>query len=282
MKKAFFAGTTCQRRRCDRLLERLKELNADAWTWIDALGLEKWCMSHDRGCRYGHTNSNIAECVNSVLKAARRLPVAALVLHTFYNMVKYFDSRRSMYCAQMGDGKMFSAHCLGLVERRLKSAYTHQVTSFNRHDGVFEVITGYSHETRKGGNRQVVRLTHRCCTCGKFQATKIPCSHAIAACLASGVDYFMYVDGVYKITTILKCYRTNFQPLGHESYWPPMSSDDERCLIPDSDTQCKRGKLAGRRKNEMDITGSSSRAIQHCRKYRMSGHNRKTYPNAGP
>ena len=125
-------------------MERLKERNDEAWNWITSLPIEKWSMSHDGGHRYGHANTNVAECVNSVLKDARRLPVAALIEHTFYNMVKYFDNRRNVYSDQMANDKVYTSQCLKLLDRCLKVAYTHHVTSFNREDGVFEVKTGYS------------------------------------------------------------------------------------------------------------------------------------------
>ena len=272
-------GSTCQSRKFEKLLERIRERNEQAWVWIDSLEKEKWAMAHDGGCRYGHTNTNVAECVNSVLKDARRLPVVALVQYTFYNMVRYFNNRRNMYASQLASGKVFTSHCMALIEHRMKSAYRHHVTSFSRAQGIFEVKTGYCRETRKGGNTQVLCLADRHCSCGKFEAAKIPCSHALAACMAAGIDYSSYIDPVYTLQTVLKCYRSEFQPLGDETLWPTLPGDDGRVLIPDPDTKRKKGKPAGRRRNEMDAS-SSSRVRQHCRRCGRAGHNRKTCSEA--
>ena len=262
------------------MLERIRERNEQAWEWIDSIEKEKWAMAHDGGCRYGHTNTNVAECVNSVLKDARRLPVAALVEQTFYNMVKYFYKRRSMYGSQIASGKRFTSHCTTLIEHRMQSAYRHHVTFFNHAQGVFEVKTGYCRETRKGGNTHVLCLAQRQCSCGKFDAIKIPCSHVLAACMAAGIDYTSYIDPVYELETTLKCYTSEFQPLGDETFWPTFPGDDGRILIPDPDTKRKKGKPARRRRNEMDAS-TSSRGRQHCRRCGLAGHNRKTCPQVG-
>ena len=127
-------------------------------TWINRHipNPEQWAMCYDGGHRFGHTNTNVAECVNAVLKDARRLPIAALVEQIFYNMVRYFDNHRRYYTSQLVSGKIFTRHCLNVIERRFMKANSHKVTSFNRHTGIFEIVTGYNRQTRKGGNKQIV------------------------------------------------------------------------------------------------------------------------------
>ena len=276
-------GGTCQVHKFNRYLQRLEEQSPEAIEWINRHCPlpDQWAMAHDGGHRFGHSNTNIAECVNSVLKDARRLPVTALVQHTFYNMVRYFDNRKRFYTSQMASGKVLTPYCMQLIERHLARANSHRVVAFDRHTGVCEVITGYNRERRKGGNKQVVRLNQRSCTCGKFQQLKIPCSHAIACCMEVGVDYMMFVDDVYSLARTIQCYATNFHPLGNEAYWPAIDDDDGRKVIPDEDTRRHRGHPAGRRKNEMDTGPSSQKKNQTCSRCGSVGHNRRKCKASG-
>nr|XP_007152220.1 hypothetical protein PHAVU_004G111700g [Phaseolus vulgaris]ESW24214.1 hypothetical protein PHAVU_004G111700g [Phaseolus vulgaris] len=51
-----------------------------AFAWIDQIPLKKWTQAYDRGRRYGHMTTNLAKCMNSILKGARLLPILL-----FYN-----------------------------------------------------------------------------------------------------------------------------------------------------------------------------------------------------
>ena len=50
-----------------------------AFSWIDRIQLEKWTQTYDEGKRYGHMTTNLAECINFVLKGACSLLISALV-----------------------------------------------------------------------------------------------------------------------------------------------------------------------------------------------------------
>ena len=58
-----------------------------AFSWIDRIPLEKWTQAYDGGKRYGHMTTNLAECINFLLKGARSLPISALVKATCYVQV---------------------------------------------------------------------------------------------------------------------------------------------------------------------------------------------------
>jgi len=49
-----------------------------AFAWIDQIPLKKWTQAYDRGRRYGHMTTNLAKCMNSILKGARLLPILLL------------------------------------------------------------------------------------------------------------------------------------------------------------------------------------------------------------
>ncbi|XP_016185320.1 uncharacterized protein LOC107626950 [Arachis ipaensis] len=59
--------------------KRLEERGEAYARWCDAIGLRHWVLAFDEGHRWGHMTTNLVECINSVLKGVRNLPVLALV-----------------------------------------------------------------------------------------------------------------------------------------------------------------------------------------------------------
>jgi len=46
---------------------------------IDRILLEKWTQAYYGGKRYGHMTTNLAECINSVLKGIRSLSATSVI-----------------------------------------------------------------------------------------------------------------------------------------------------------------------------------------------------------
>ncbi|RYR50872.1 hypothetical protein Ahy_A06g025879 isoform D [Arachis hypogaea] len=51
--------------------------------WANRIDYSLWTQHRDEGRRFGHMTTNISECVNSILKGVRNLPVASLVKATY-------------------------------------------------------------------------------------------------------------------------------------------------------------------------------------------------------
>jgi len=64
-------------------LSTLRSQFQQAFAWIDQIPLKKWIQAYDEGRRYDHMTTNLAECMNFVLKGARSLSICALVKTTF-------------------------------------------------------------------------------------------------------------------------------------------------------------------------------------------------------
>ncbi|KAL0291263.1 UNVERIFIED_CONTAM: hypothetical protein Sangu_2538500 [Sesamum angustifolium] len=71
--------TEYQLRKFNRIMDEIKKQDVKAFAYLDAINKEKWTASHDGGWRCGILTTNMSECINGVLKGARRLPVSALV-----------------------------------------------------------------------------------------------------------------------------------------------------------------------------------------------------------
>ncbi|KAL0301775.1 UNVERIFIED_CONTAM: hypothetical protein Sradi_6454300 [Sesamum radiatum] len=69
------AGSEYQSRKFNRIMDEIKKQDVKAFAYLDAINKEKWTASHDGGWRCGILTTNMSECINGVLKGARRLPI---------------------------------------------------------------------------------------------------------------------------------------------------------------------------------------------------------------
>ena len=106
-----------QTRKYERYMEELKQSNANSVTWFSKLDTQKWAQAYDQGYRYGWMITNIAECINGVLKGAQILSIIALVQLTLYQCVSYFDTRRGKIHARITCGDMYTAYVVNKFTR---------------------------------------------------------------------------------------------------------------------------------------------------------------------
>ena len=64
------------------------------FSWIDHILLVKWSKAYDRGKKYDHITTNLAKCMNFILKGARSLLIFALLKETF--------ERIKTWCVEQG------------------------------------------------------------------------------------------------------------------------------------------------------------------------------------
>ncbi|XP_057730529.1 uncharacterized protein LOC130945850 [Arachis stenosperma] len=167
--------------------QRLKERGEAYTQWCDEIGVERWVLAFDGGHRWGHMTTNLVECINSVLKGARNLPVTALVRSTFYRLNELFTRKST------------EAH------ERLRNGFTC--------NEMFEV------RKMQDGTIYTVNLAQRHCDCGHFQVERLPCRHMLACCANQRLNWQVYVHDVYKMSEIRKVYRGEFVPMGDPSTW---------------------------------------------------------------
>ncbi|KAL0353423.1 UNVERIFIED_CONTAM: hypothetical protein Sangu_0923600 [Sesamum angustifolium] len=87
------AGSEYQLRKFNRIMDEIKKQDVKAFAYLDAINKEKWTASHDGGWRCGILTTNMSECINGVLKGARRLP---LLSTRSRNTVTLNSPRRSL------------------------------------------------------------------------------------------------------------------------------------------------------------------------------------------
>ncbi|KAL0375592.1 UNVERIFIED_CONTAM: hypothetical protein Scaly_0676800 [Sesamum calycinum] len=174
------AGSEYQLRKFNRIMDEIKKQDVKAFAYLDAINKEKWTASHDGGWRCGILTTNMSECINGVLKGARRLPVSALVEIT-----------------------------LEPVE--------HTVTKYSHAQQSASVVT--RRQGRHGMNTHVVKIANRECSCGKWNQFGIPCSHAQKVCGAYNISAASMVKDYYDVMAYNNTYSKHFEPVQSEDYW---------------------------------------------------------------
>ncbi|XP_057755741.1 uncharacterized protein LOC130974919 [Arachis stenosperma] len=105
-------------------LVRLKERGEAYTQWCEDISVERWVLAFDRGHHWGHMMTNLVECINSVLKAARNLPVTAIVRSTFYRMNELFTQKIVEAHERVCNGFTYTE----FARRELKKAFDMQET----------------------------------------------------------------------------------------------------------------------------------------------------------
>ncbi|XP_016200474.1 uncharacterized protein LOC107641498 [Arachis ipaensis] len=204
--------------------------------WANWMEYEKWTQHEDSGRRFGHMTTNISECVNSVLKGTRNLPVTSLVKSTYERLVELFVLCGQTAEAQVGSGHEFCQALVKAIDRNMRDSRCFTVTLFDRHQSEYTVA-----ETTPTGNFSLgsyrVSLKDHTCDCGHFQALHYPCCHAIACCAHSRLNWASYVHEVYRMTEVFNVYKHGFVPPIPEGLWPPYAGPT---VIPDPNMRCAR------------------------------------------
>ncbi|XP_015950049.1 uncharacterized protein LOC107474918 [Arachis duranensis] len=142
--------------------QRFKE-QGDAYTqWCDEIDVERWVLAFDGGHHWGHMTTNLVECINSVLKGARNLPVTALVKSTFYRLNELFTRKSTEAHDHLRNGFTYSEFATKRVEESFRRAGNIVVNRFDRRNEMFVV------REMQDGTIYTVNLAQRHCDCGHF------------------------------------------------------------------------------------------------------------------
>ncbi|RYQ89452.1 hypothetical protein Ahy_B09g096091 isoform C [Arachis hypogaea] len=178
--------------------QRLRERGEAYTNWLNRIPREQYALAFDGGYRWGHMTTNLVECINSVLKGARNLPITALVKATFYRLNELFTRKRAEAEARINAGHVFSELVTTKLHANQLASGNIQVNCFDRQNEVFEV------REMPSGLEYAVDLRRHQCDCGEFQR----------------LDWQLYVHDVYKMDQVRRVYRARFRPLGNPSTWP--------------------------------------------------------------
>ena len=105
--------------------------------------------------------------------------------------------------------------------------------------------------TGGGAHTHRVSLVDKTCTCRKWEANKIPCSHLIAVCAKYNHDATKFMDRFYRVEERYHSYKPIFQPLKDRLEWP--EPQERRIMMPNPRLIREKGRPKSTRiRNEMD------------------------------
>ncbi|EOY02955.1 Uncharacterized protein TCM_017349 [Theobroma cacao] len=136
------------------------------------LGPERWARAPSPVRRYKLMTSNIAECINSCLRHARKMPKTVLIECIRGMFQSWFHDRHN---EALNLTKPLRLWATDLLNRRFNETchFSIQVIDWEE----FQVI---------GGTTDImVNLSTKTCSCGEFQTDLLPCMHAVAAISAN-------------------------------------------------------------------------------------------------
>ncbi|XP_016169048.1 uncharacterized protein LOC107611656 [Arachis ipaensis] len=245
--------------------QRLRERGEAYTNWLNRIPREQYALAYDGGYRWGHMTTNLVECINSVLKGARNLPITALVKATFYRLNELFTRKRAEAESRITAGHVFSEVVTSKLNANQLASSNIQVNCFDRMNEVFEV------REMPGGTEYAVDLRRQRCDYGEFQVDQIPCRHVFACCANQRLDWRVYVHEVYKMDQVRRVYRARFRPLGNPTTWPVYSGPR---FVPNPNLRrvTKGRPRMTRFLNEMDTR--MLRAPRRCRQCGAEGHSR--------
>ena len=84
--------------------------------------------------------------------------------------------------------------------------------------------------TSGGAHTHRVSLMDMTCTCRKWEANKIPCSHVIAVYAKYNHDATEFMDRFYRVSERYQSYEPIFQPLKDRLEWPEPA--ERRTVMP--------------------------------------------------
>ncbi|XP_016178993.1 uncharacterized protein LOC107621493 [Arachis ipaensis] len=168
--------------------------------WANRIEYAMWTQHWDDGRRFRHMTTNISECVNSILKGVKNLPVCSLVQSTYGRLAELFVRKGRKEEAQLGIEQQFNQHLVKAIEANLKTSRCFTVTLYDKDNSEFTVS-----ETTPTGSFSLgsykVSLRAQTCDCRYFQTLHYPCCHALACCVYSRLTWKPYVHQVYCLSS---------------------------------------------------------------------------------
>lgn len=245
--------------------------------WVEDINREQLLQSCDGGARWGHMTTNLAECINNVLKGVRNLPISSLIEATYYRMNEIFVKRGTQAEAMLRSGTVYSEKLIENIARNIDVSKSHSVSIHDRAQKTFRVKELTRPRTGRPASAFVVNLREKTCECGEFQALHYPCSHVIAACAKCNYDHMLFVDETFTVQNVFNTYMVEFPPLPTETSWPDFNTI-ELHHDPEKRRDKKGRPQSTRIRTEMDQR-ESGRRTKRCGICRNEGHNRNNCPN---
>ncbi|KAH0660439.1 hypothetical protein KY289_029187 [Solanum tuberosum] len=245
----------------DKLMKRVEQFDVRVKNYLELVGYEKWARLYAPVHRGWVMTSNIAECINSTLVAARELPIFDFLEQVRLMFARWnCTNRKNASCTFTLLGKKFQEM---LVLNESKPGRMTVVPS-----------TDYIYSVSDEGESYIVCLEKKTCSCNRFQVDGIPCAHAWRVLNKKHMLPDEYCSDFYKPETILRTYEVPVYPLPDKSEWNIPEHIDTEVVLP---PKYKRPPGRPKKQREKSFSEFSKRkGTNSCSTCGQRGHNRRS------
>ncbi|KAH1107905.1 hypothetical protein J1N35_011673 [Gossypium stocksii] len=99
------------------MLTILRSVNEEGADYLCNIPFEQWPHAYDGGLRYGYMTINLDECINSILKGTRHLPITSVVRETYFRLAALFPKQAATYKGQMQGGYVWCHKVLQAINK---------------------------------------------------------------------------------------------------------------------------------------------------------------------
>ncbi|XP_060182416.1 uncharacterized protein LOC132612091 [Lycium barbarum] len=188
----------------DKLMEKIENVDIRVKKCLDDVVREKWSRLYSPVNKGWTMTSNIAECINGKLVAARELPV-----------FDFLEEVRRMFGRWNCTNRKNGTYTFSTLSRRYQ-----EMLSTNEYKSLrmrVEASTEYVYTVNDGPRRFIIDLKRKTCSCRMFQMDEIPCSHAWAVLKSKNLTADAYCSELFKSNTVVNTYDVLIDPLPDES-----------------------------------------------------------------
>ncbi|KAK5835651.1 hypothetical protein PVK06_011345 [Gossypium arboreum] len=147
--------------RFHEMLAVLCSVNEEGADYFCNILFKQWTQAYDSSLRYSHMTSNLAECINFVLKGTHHFPITAVVRETYFCLATLFPKRAASYKGQMQEDPVWCAKVLREINKAKARANTMHIVCHD-HDNLLFRVTKFDRPNQCIiGGQYHVRLRNR-------------------------------------------------------------------------------------------------------------------------
>lgn len=238
--------------------EQVKKVSSNAFDWMMQIAPEYWTNAAFKGESYQHITFDVAESYANWIEEVWELPLIQKLERLLCKMTEMINNCR------MNSSGWFTK-LIPSREQLVKDASrrAHYLKVLFSSDTLFEV---------QGDSTHVVDMNKRDCSCLVWNATGLPCHHAIAVFNSTGRNVYDYCSGYFTVDSYRLTYSKSIN-LVEAIFKPPAkekaSVEEAEQVLPPSTTRTPTTHQKRRRK----ILGIEHRTVT-CTKCKGIGHNK--------
>ncbi|PKU62284.1 hypothetical protein MA16_Dca027602 [Dendrobium catenatum] len=241
--------------------------------WLMDRDVSRWSLTNDGGFRYGVMTTIAAESFNGVLKRARELPIQALIMAIYYNIISMFMTPLEFITTEEQQNNDFFPPCVHNSVKRFEEEARRMPEPIRLNMHEFQVADMSSKSYRDN-----ILDGRRCkCSCGKPLLYHLPCSHVVCCLAMLRRSHFDYVSPYYTRTNYKLSYSGEFHHIPNKEEWGENNPNTSMIpLLPPNYRRRSGRPRTNRYRNTMDEAPPRSNRV--CRACHLAEHNRATCP----